>query len=142
MSALSFLFSDYKQFNIKIMDILDFLTDENIGNNEPLKMTSKEFVEKTQKLLMKIEKAFSESLKQVQVPNEFLVESQCQKCECGECVLKIHGIEQNVISNEDGYCTYYGNTESMYDLMQEIIFEDSDTYFYELLYSEVVDNAE
>lgn len=124
------------------MDIFDFFTDENIGNNEPPKMTSKEFVEKTQNLLMKIEKAFSESSKQVQVPYEFLIESQCQKCECGECVLKIHGIEQDVISNEDGYCTYYGNTDSMYDSMTEIMFEDSDVDFYELLYSEVVDNAE
>ena len=124
------------------MDIFDFFTDENLGSNELPKMTSKEFVEKTQKLLIKIEKAFSVSSKQIQVPDEFLIESQCQKCECGECVLKIHGIEQNVISNEDGYCTHYGNTESMYDLMQEIIFEDSDTDFYELLYSEVVDNAE
>jgi len=135
-------FSFRKQFNNKNMDFLDLLTDDTEFNNEPPKITSKEFVEKTKKLLIKIEAAFSESSKQVQVPNDFLIESQCQKCECGECVLKIHGIEQDVISNEDGYCTYYGNTESMYDLMTGIMFEDSDVDFHELLYSEVVDNAE
>jgi len=124
------------------MDFLDFFTDDTEFSNELPKMTNKEFVEKTQKLLKKIESAFSESSKQVIVPDEFLIESQCDKCECGECVLKINGIEQNVISNEDGYCTYFGNTDSMYDLMQEIMFEDSDIDFYGLLYAEIDDNAE
>ena len=124
------------------MDYFDFsATDDDFSTDLP-KMTNSEFVEKTQKLLKKIETAFSESSKRIQVPDEFLIKSQCDKCECGECVLKINGIEKDIISNDDGYCTYFGNTDSIYDLMQNIMFEDPDVDFYALMYSETVDKPE
>lgn len=126
------------------MDFLDFFTEDIEINVENPKMTCSEFVEKTKKLLHEIESGYWKCIKSKQVPEKHYKSKKCDNCTTGQCTIKIKGIEYDCYADrENGECCYnYFDNEELENLMLDIINENPESEFQNLIYAEIVDNAE
>ncbi len=111
---------------------------KNIEEEEPLKMTITDFVNKTRMILTKIDKEIGESYKWRRATENEYNQQDCDNCK-GDCVMLKNSIELHRAQNkEEGDCFVL---EIQYqDFLEEVekLMYHEENVFYDLLNCEVV----
>ena len=116
-----------------------FKIDASFEN--PPKMTSGEFVEKTRAILIAMDNYYSQAVSRRRLNDNEYKQNDCDNCK-GNCTIKVGDKVLDCRPNhEDGDCFVDDfDSEAFVDEIENIMFHDEKFPFYELLQAEIIDN--
>ena len=115
----------------------------SIEKEEPIKMTMVDFVNKTRKILNKINQEYSSAIAWRRIEEHEYEQQDCDNCK-GNCTIIRNGIEFNCVPDKsEGECFVLEFQYELFsDEIENIMFQDSNYSFYELLNCEIINDLQ